>query len=585
MKKINYLLMTSLTVGFVFSNTLAAETKSYFLQGIADNGKLYRSIVTAYSKDNKKIGSTIIERPNGVFYFKNLKEKPYFVKVEDGENIGLDRKVKSRDDSFSDETYFAKVKGITVQVTPSSTLEFFTDKKVSLDKKNKILLNSIVDILESLGLSSKESFEAIASSLTEQNPITKISIDEDKLQTFLENKNISYAKILDILDEIKDLVNSINPNSKDDIYALQSAVDTAKNVIEYKRLNKNGEVDETSAVLDSIFVDNLKEVIHKKRDIRLKDLSALISTKIFEDNQNIHRLFDSDELKISGDESKNSLKMYKNTNSVKVIDGPKAETVKIYTKCDKDGFLVENVFSNRSLCKINENGVLKEVKLQRKYMRVKESGNPSIDQKFEAIKDYIRNLFTFEITTKPDLQIEPDENRNFILTIVLRKLDKCNGEEKGFLTLSTVVNMSQTGDSYAFSIPKNSKIFITGNTDKTGSFMITRKVNIKERLLCKNETSTIKVGKYLDALLNQYKQYITKDMKEIIYENLTQPGIFETYILLNETTKHGGTGENNKDFIKNGYLFDATKYQLDLNPYNQDFSDKEHSLKITLKLY
>ena len=70
----------------------------------------------------------------------------------------------------------------------------------------------------------------------------------------------------------------------------------------------------------------------------------------------------------------------------------------------------------------------------------------------------------------------------------------------------------------------------------------------------------------------------------MIYEYTTQAGTFEIYFMLNESTKDGGTGVNNKDFIKNPYIFDATKYQLDLNPYNQTFCKCEHAFKATVCL-
>ncbi len=585
MKNVIKIPMMCAAIGVMASTAMAQipdkiEMPGYFLQGIVKGGSLYRSKVFVYDKDNKEIASAIINKPNGMFLFTNLEKKPYYVKVQDGIDIGMDRKIGGGDDNFFDEVYFAKVKDKTVRVNPSSTLSYFVGEDIALDKKNNILLEEIINLLEGLGLNSVESYKAVAYSL-DNNENNIFELDVDKLKDFLDSINIKYdVNLEELIGRLKDIVKEFEFTSKEDIYAVSSVVNTVKNIIEYKKfLEFNNSLEDYYTLLDRDYVENVKDILYRKKNVDLSSFSAVLTNRVVQKGYGIDKLVEKDMASFS---KSNGIKVEKNSN-IKVVDGPSAENFDIYMSVDNDGFLVENVFSNNhGICKIAENGVLKEIKLRRKYVRVENSENSSLEDKFNIVKDYLKNLFSFDINTK--FNINGYEKDDLLLTVIIKKLNACNGKELGFLTASMIITMEKEdkSDLYKFYIPKGSKLFITGNTSKFNNFVLTKEIDLSDQLVAKSGSYHINIGDYVDSILTQYKQYISDDIKETVYTNVTNPGVFEIYILLNKV----GTNEDGKDFIKNSYLFDATKgYQLDLNPYSQDFTSKEHSFKITVQLY
>ncbi len=588
--------------------------QTFSLKGIAYDGPLYNSKVTVFSKNGKKIAAITIEKEDGSFYFKNLKTKPAFVKVEDGIDLGLDGKKGGGDDTLFTDTLYASIKDTNVTVTPLTTLNFLSKKDLGLGSgykgkalKNIIAVTNIIKLLKVNGLSSKEAYEILAQSI---NPATKdtqgdFTIDAQKLEDNLNKKGISYNIITDIIETLHERLSNLPDNldpskldkdSKAEIYSIQTAVSAIKDAIETYQTEKQDDkdLDHLSVLVKPDSLDNIKEAIikademtdKKKEEIDLGEFAKTLSNAIQK-----NEIFDKEDIRVPKTCSSqlSSIRSFQKnrTSSVVVTCGPKKETFKSYIDCDNDGILLKNICSTTaSVCKVCQSGMIKEIKLQRRYLRVRETGNPTIDQKFNAIKNYLKNLFTFEFKSLgSSLSVSPWEKKNFIATIILKRLKTCSKAEGGYITASFLVNVEKNANDYIFTIPANSKLFITSNTGQMGQLVITKKIPSKKSLTCSNGDLTIKVGDYLDKIVSAAgNSSYAKEIKKMIYEYTTKAGTFEIYFILNETTKNGGTGINNKDFIKNPYILDATKYQLNLNPYNQTFSNREHAFKVTVCL-
>ncbi len=598
------------------SNYVDPHTKTYSLEGVAYDGPLYNSKVTVYDKDNNIIAQTIIENEDGSYSFKDLKTKPAFVKVEDGIDLGLDGKKGGGDDTFFEDILYSKVKGDKVNVTPLTTLEYFANKDLNIgegytgeDLKHIIAVRNVVKIVKTAGLSPEEAYETLSKSISENE---EFIIDGTKLEENLKQYGVSLNIVKDIVENLKDIITNLpedlsieklDKDTKADIYSMETAINAIKNTLEVKPISKE-EMDEIEeelpTLLDPNALNNIKEALlqtqeevkDEDKEVDIGEFAKALSNTITENPESIKDVLYSAPPKVPTTCSSNlpSVRSFEKTTrsgSVQVTCGPNPETIKMWFDCDNDGVVIKNVCSTTgNLCKICCNGMIKEIKLQRRYLRVKETGTPTLDQKFNAVKDYLKNILSFEfIDFGSSLSINNGEKKSYILTMVLRRIDKCSCKAQGYITASVLINASKNANDYTFKIPANSKLFITSKTGKMGQLVITKKLSTDKEISCQNGKIKINVADYIDKIVNYAgNSSYAKDAKEMIYEYTTKPGLFDVYFILNETTADGGTGTNNKDFIKNPYLFDATKYQLDLNPYNQTFTNKEHAFKVTIGL-
>lgn len=629
MKRLKTILLGSITIGLILtgcgggsssSSDYTLPKKTYSLKGIAYDGPLYNSKVTAFTKDSKEIATVLIENEDGTFSFEDLKQKPAFIKVQDGIDLGLDGKLGGGDDTFFADTLYSTVKDENITVTPLTTLEFIAKKDLGLgdsykgdDLKDIIAVTNIIKLLKAKGLNSKEAYEIVAQSINPKDETrtfeNDFTIDTQKLEKNLEEKGISSKIVKDVTDALHQRLSNLpenlepqnlNKDLKADIYSMQTAVSVIKDTIEtQKQEGEEENLDDLSILMDPVSLDSIKEAIIKtgaktdknKEEIDLGEFAKTLSNTAQQDQENLKNILYSNEMyvPVTCSSKSSSIRSFEKSRSgsVVVTCGPKQETFKACLDCDNDGILLKSICSTTGgICKICQSGMIKEIKLQRRYIRVTESGNPTVDQKFDAVKDYLKDLFTFEFKSSgSSLSVSSGEKKNFIATIVIKRLNKCSGTQGGYITASFLVNVTKNANDYIFKVPANSKLFITSNTGQMGQLVITKTISSEKSLTCANGDMVIKVGDYLDQIVSVAgNSSYAQDAKKMIYEYTTQAGTFEIYFMLNESTKDGGTGVNNKDFIKNPYIFDATKYQLDLNPYNQTFCKCEHAFKATVCL-